>query len=179
MEEFFEARLVQDFDADVPVQRSCYQARDEIQDIPSDQRATHRHALVGRIDHVLALEAVDVDAEEDVDAEDEGFGDEQRFPEVEGSPHLGHEFAVDHCTAVGEDGLHEAEDLAAEVDVWRGTGAGCDGGDWRGDVDAILAGRGVRVYCFCGGRGLRWRFFWDLLGGCFVVWLAVSDYDHC
>lgn len=47
-------------------------------------------------------------AEEDVDAEDEGFGDQQSFPKVKGAPHLGHEFAVDHCAAVGEDGLHEA-----------------------------------------------------------------------
>ena len=54
--------------------------------------------------------------------------------------HLGHELAVDHCAAVGEDGLHEAEDLAAEVDVWWGAGAGCYWGDGVTDVDAILAG---------------------------------------
>lgn len=75
MQEFFETGLVQDFDANVSVQRCCYQARDEVQNVTSDQRTTHRHALVGRVDYVLSLETVDVDAEEDVDAEDECFGD--------------------------------------------------------------------------------------------------------
>ena len=68
----------------------------------------HRHALIGRVDYILALETVNVDAEEDVDAEDEGFGDKEGFPKVKRAAHLGHEFAIDHCSAVREDGLHEA-----------------------------------------------------------------------
>ena len=73
--------MVQDFDADVAIQRGCYQSCDEVQDISSDEWTTNRHALVSRVDDILTLEAVDVDAEEDVDAKDKGFGDEKGFPE--------------------------------------------------------------------------------------------------
>jgi hypothetical protein len=78
--------------------------------------------------------AVDIHAEEDVHAEDEGFGDQQGFPEVVRTPHFGHELAVEHCAAVGEDGLHEAQDLAAEVDVCGCAGACCDWGEGWADV---------------------------------------------
>jgi len=139
MQQLLEAGLVEDFDADVPVQRSRYQARHEVEDVAGDKGTAHRHALIGGVDDILALEAVHVDAEEDVDAEDESFCDEECFPEVERSSHLGHKLAVDHGAAVGEHGLHEAQDLATEVDAFWRTGAGNDRRDWWTDVDSILA----------------------------------------
>lgn len=116
MQELFEAGLVQNFDADVAVQRSCYQACDEVEDVTSDQRTAHGHALVGWVDHILALEAVHVDAKEDVDAKDEGFSDQQGFPEVEGAAHLGHEFAVD----LYSEGFKSADCLRHYIASWSG-----------------------------------------------------------
>jgi hypothetical protein len=108
MQNVSEAGLVENFDANVAVQCSRYQASDKVENVASDEWTTHRHALVGRVDYVLSLEAVHIDAKEHVDAEDERFGDKECFPEVKGLAHFCHELAVDHRSAVGEDSLHEA-----------------------------------------------------------------------
>ena len=59
-----------------------------------------RHSLVGWVNAVLTLVAVDEDAEEHVEEVDEELGEEHPLPEVEGALHFGHEFDEDRCATL-------------------------------------------------------------------------------
>lgn len=177
MQQLLETGLVQDLDTDIPVQRSSYESADEVEHVSRDERTSHRHTLIGRVDGVLALVAVYVDAKKDVYPEDEGFGDQECFPEVVWAPHLGHELTVKHCPAVGEDCLHESQDLAAKSDARRSACTCYDLGDWWTDVDSVLTAMLV-VSVRPNSRTLRWLRSLDLLRGCLVIRLTVSDRRH-
>ena len=114
VEDVGEEVVVQDFDADIPVQRGRDQGGDEGDDVAGCLPVVRRQALVDRVDGELALVGVDEEAEHEVEEEDEGLGAYHALPEVPGALHFRHEFAEEHRTAVGVYGLHQSHHLTLE-----------------------------------------------------------------
>ena len=88
-EELLEDVIVDDLDTNVAVQGGSDETRDDVADVGSGLVVVWRETLHNGVECILALVAVDKDAEEHVNDIDEGLGADQAFPEVPGLAHLG------------------------------------------------------------------------------------------
>ena len=136
-EKLLEDVLVKHLDSDIAVECSSDQRSNKVEDVTSLQCSQRGNALVGRIDGILTLESINVDAEEEVDNIDEGVSYDESLPEVPGLAHFGHELAEKHGSTVRIDCLHEADDLTAERNVGGRSSISHDGWWRRPDVGAI------------------------------------------
>lgn len=160
MEEFLEDFDVGDFYTDVAVEASCDEAGDDVHDVGCCLPVVRGETLHDGIEGVLALIAVDENAEEEVHDIDENVGAEDPFPEVPGVSHLSEEGDEEHGSSVGIDGLVETVQGADEAgtagghSVRRRAGVGVDG-SWSEVRSERCLSRGIigrRIGCNAHGN---------------------------
>lgn len=118
-----------DFDADVAVETGGDETSDDVHNVGCCLPVVGGEALHNGVEGVLALVAVDEDAEEEIDDIDEDIGAEDAFPEIPGVPHLSQEGYEEHGSTVAVNRLVETVQRAYEA----GT-AGCHSIRWCAGV---------------------------------------------
>lgn len=103
------------FDANVSIQGSSNQSRDNGKRVTSSAETVLRDTQVGRGLDVLALVAVHEESVEHVADVDEELGAPHALQEITRTLDLGHELGEDHASTVGVDCLHHSVDGATEV----------------------------------------------------------------
>lgn len=138
VEQLLEHLDVRDLDANIAIQTSGDQTRDQVHDIgrrlPVVRRETLHHGVVG----VLALVGVHEETEEEIHDVDEDIGAEDALPEIPRVAHLREEGDEEHGAAVGVDGLVETVERGGEAgSACCGAVGGCAGvlGYRVGDVE--------------------------------------------
>jgi len=115
IEDFLQNLVVQDFDADVTIQASRNQARNDDHHVAGRLEAIDAQPHVRDGKRILSLKVVDVASVDEVDSVDEELREPHGLDKIPRASHLGHDFDKELGTAVGEDAGHEAVDGANKV----------------------------------------------------------------